>query len=164
MDVEADESYTPALVSVRVGSGGADMKEIRRHRRVRNPRGWVNVPLGEVVDTLDEWSEEDTDEESDAEAVERRKARLIKRETKLRIREKNTLERWKRECEGVNGERMKQKDRNITCAFVLQIVIHCNHQNGRDSHVRMIRVLGDEGGAAGAAFTSNQFKMYQTIR
>jgi anaphase-promoting complex subunit 10 len=44
MDYKLDESYTPARVSVRAGSGLADLRELRAVDLVE-PQGWVVVPL-----------------------------------------------------------------------------------------------------------------------
>ena len=166
MDVDTDESYTPAYVSIRAGSCPSDMKDIRRHFRIRNPRGWLTIPAGEYVHRFDDWSDEESDEEQqDAEALQRRKQRQIKRDRKLAMKAKLLHEKWQRECTGVNGEWMRRKNRAVTKAFMLQIVIHCNHQNGRDSRVRMIRVLGgDQCSSVETPFSTSQFQRYLAIR
>ncbi|KAF4596440.1 anaphase promoting complex subunit doc1 [Pleurotus pulmonarius] len=53
-------------------------------------------------------------------------------------------------------------------AYVIQVIIAANHMSGKDTHVRGLRVLGpiEEQAAEGDpfAFSSLQFKMYETIR
>ncbi len=54
-------------------------------------------------------------------------------------------------------------------AYMLQIAIISNHQNGRDTHVRQVRVFGprqDPIKALGQpiTFTSPQFNLYATVR
>lgn len=75
-----DESYTPALVSVKAGTTCHDLQEIRL-LPIKEPVGWINIPLV-----------------------------------------------------GPNNESLR--------THFLQLAILANHQNGRDTHLRQIKVYG----------------------
>lgn len=156
LDVSRDESYTPAEVSVRAGSNAHDMKYVRRSRRVKAPKGWIEIPLGEYVDEGDECSESDSEDDG----------RRERRERRMKEREKSVEATWSDREHGVNGELERVRDRAVTRAFRLEIIIHCNHHNGRDSRVRMVKILGprEQIARSGARFTSREFRMYETIR
>ncbi|KAG6873132.1 hypothetical protein C0995_002506 [Termitomyces sp. Mi166 len=53
-------------------------------------------------------------------------------------------------------------------AYVLQVIVAQNHMSGKDTHVRGLKILGpvEEHASDGDpfAFTSPQFKIYETIR
>ncbi len=91
-----------------------------------------------------------------------REQRRRKRDERNRKREetRNKMRARKREMA------LEQVDRSYISAHMIQIVIHCNHQNGRDSHVRMVKVLGTEKQVArvSSKFSSKEFQMYESIR
>lgn len=175
LDYGADESYTPAVVSVLAGANAHDLRLIRQVRKLDAPNGWVRIPMGENPSTLDEDEEdEDTDpelaEEPTLEEVAARNARRIaraKRREKKRVQRQRELDVMRKGKEkGVNGALQAMRDYAVTKTHMIRIVIHCNHQNGRDSHVRMVRTLGPKQQVIGnsSRFTSKQFQMYETIR
>jgi len=56
-------------------------------------------------------------------------------------------------------------------AFMLQIAILANHENGRDSHIRQIKVYGPRAdvagcisGDSGLSFSTDEFALYSTVR
>jgi len=53
---------------------------------------------------------------------------------------------------------------NFVRAFMIQVAILANHQNGRDSHVRQIKIYGPRQSSTMGHFTSLEFNMYSCIR
>lgn len=175
LDFEKDESYTPAEVSVCAGNSFHDLRVIRKVRKLHNPMGWVRIPLGDGADMMDDDSDEDTDDNANPDnlSVDDLVARNVRREQRQRRRERKKKERQaslddiqRRAEEGVNGRWEALRDRSVTKAHMLQIVIHSNHQNGRDSHVRKVRVLGPSHQVASPTtrFTSPEFQRFQEMR
>lgn len=168
-----DESYTPSFISIRAGSNFHDLHVVRECRRFRAPRGWMTIPMGEHPDFDDEWSDND----SDVEREDMTPAELTVHNGKRDDRQKRRAARFEDRVEklkelrikaetGVNGQLEMMKNRNITRAHMIQITIVSNHLNGRDSHVRMVRVLGPKTqlSRGTSQFTSKEFQMYETIR
>ncbi|KAI0782290.1 galactose-binding domain-like protein [Abortiporus biennis] len=110
-----DDSYTPATVAVRAGTGPSDLQDVRAVT-LDKPDGWL---------TFDVSSEPSDD-----------------------------------------GEGYKPVH-----AYVLQVIILANHMNGKDTHVRGLRVLGpiqddvppDEAEDP-FPWKNPEFKMYECIR
>lgn len=132
MDFNLDESYTPKKFKVRVGTTFHNLEEVRAVE-VREPCGWCVVPLwrkwGE--DVLDAILDPDGGD-SDEDAME----------------------------EDGNGERRRRKKHHVPVwkrkplrTHFVQIGITAMHQNGRDTHVRQVKVFGPRdhgsGGVAG---------------
>ncbi|KAI0048996.1 anaphase-promoting complex subunit 10 [Auriscalpium vulgare] len=107
-----DDSYTPAALSVRAGTGPGDLQEVRAVT-LEKPDGWI---------TFDVSAEP-----------------------------------------GEDGEGFKPIH-----AYILQVIIIANHMNGKDTHVRGMRVLGpvEDQAAWGDPFpfVDTKFKMYEHIR
>lgn len=176
LDYAADESYTPASISVYAGCNEHDLRLVRRLRRLHEPQGWVRVPMGVTPNLMDAGDASDEDgssegggEESPEEAAVRERRRLrqsIRREERRRERTVRLQERIRKRELGVNGGLEAMRDLGVTKTHMVRIVIHCNHQNGRDSHVRMVRVVGpkEQVIGSGSRFTSKEFRMYETIR
>ena len=97
---KSDESYTPAQLSIRIGSGPHDMQEIQVVD-LKEPEGWVRVPLCSYS------------------------------EPSMNVKK----------CSNVS---FKYKDYNGAIdsvrTYAVQIVILSNHQNGRDTHLRQVKV------------------------
>ncbi|OBZ72257.1 Anaphase-promoting complex subunit 10, partial [Grifola frondosa] len=107
-----DDSYTPATIAVRAGTGSADMQDVRAIT-LEKPDGWITFDVsGEP---------------------------------------------------GEDGDGFKPLR-----VYVIQVVIVSNHMNGKDTHVRGLRVLGPIEDLSGEddpfPFKSPAFKMYETIR
>lgn len=177
LNYEKDESYTPAMVSVHAGNNTHDLHLVRRLRRLRNPVGWVRIPLGESADIMDDDSDDDSDSDYAVPphelSAEEMAERNVRRQKRARRRERRKAERQAaldsmqtRAEQGVNGPLEALRDRSITKAHMIQITIHNNHQNGRDSHVRMVRILGPNRQIASytTPFTSHEFQVYQELR
>lgn len=116
----------------------------------------------------DESDDGDVELSPEEEAVRnaRRLGRVKMRETELKKRQAELDARWKLARRGVNGHLEAMRDHSVTKAHMVQIVIHCNHQNGRDSHVRMVRAMGPQQQviATASKFSSREFQMYEVIR
>ena len=59
--------------------------------------------------------------------------------------------------------------RSFVKANILQMVVVTNHQNGRDTHLRQIKVFGPRADLVAAlghpvSFTTPDFEMYATVR
>mmetsp|Transcript_32402 Transcript_32402/g.63314 ORF Transcript_32402/g.63314 Transcript_32402/m.63314 type:complete len:216 (+) Transcript_32402:126-773(+) len=62
-------------------------------------------------------------------------------------------------------------DQNHLRAFMIQIAILANHENGRDSHIRQIKIFGPRSdiagclaGDAGMGFSTQDFCLYSMVR
>lgn len=197
-----DESYTPAIISIRVGSSFHDLRMVRRNKELHQPDGWVRIPLGKnSIEALGDWNETDSlpSEEDDlqtmtpgalAERDQRRRVRSEKRRREVKAaREKKAEEAAEtgtkssknyrplrlagdsavalQEAVAAEKLRLSRRDRSFVRAHMLQIMIHTNHQNGRDSHVRQVKVLGPSQQVSGGDtphFSSPAFQMYEEIR
>jgi len=117
MDYSLDESYTPKQLSVRVGMTFHDLVEVKVVD-VHEPVGWVTIPLYRVPgdDPLD-------DEE-----------------------ELNRIENEEDE-EGKDDDdkNPQNKKKSIRTHFV-QICVVSMHQNGRDAHIRQVKMFGPRRG------------------
>lgn len=107
VDYKHDESYTPNKISIRVGNGFRDLKEIKLVELVE-PVGWTYIPL----------------------------------------------------CANESREVFVQ-------TFMLQLAVLSNHQNGRDTHIRQIKVYGPYPNPVPLQefqYTSLEFTMFSTLR
>lgn len=236
LSFEQDESYTPAIISIRVGSSFHDLRHVRKNKELIKPQGWIRIPLGDVHEDEDPSDMESLDSDEDdlermttGELAERDHRRRVRAERR-RIRKKSntTLSKisqsYGRASDGtvspsvdvrrndmslqvgpkcsvpndlvmssfenasngdrdvaqsdlpnanesaeyirVANEREQRRNKSIVLAHMLQIVIHCNHQNGRDSHIRQVKVLGPSEQISGktSRFTSVAFQAYESIR
>lgn len=175
LDFGSDESYTPSVISVRAGTNFHDLKLVRKIKELSGPHGWVRIPLGDLPFEGDALEGDDEDEDSsdgeEDEIHERSAADLaardMRRHARATSRKKSEMARSRAMQEArAKLEGGSLRDRSVTKAHMIQIVIHCNHQNGRDSHIRMVRVLGAKRQVTGISsrFTSREFQMYDTIR
>mmetsp|Transcript_9495 Transcript_9495/g.20158 ORF Transcript_9495/g.20158 Transcript_9495/m.20158 type:complete len:368 (-) Transcript_9495:230-1333(-) len=124
MDFNLDESYTPKKIKVRVGTTFHNLEEVRVVD-VREPVGWCTIPLwrkwGEdVLDSILDPDGGDDDDEGDEDEVDSGSSRRKKKR-------KKTVPLWKR--------------KPLRTHFV-QIGIPYMHQNGRDTHVRQVKIFG----------------------
>ncbi|RDX43991.1 APC10-domain-containing protein [Lentinus brumalis] len=108
-----DDSYTPATIMIRAGTGHGDLQDIRI-LTIEKPDGWI---------TFDASMEANED-----------------------------------------GDGFK-----LVEAYILQIIIIGNHMNGKDTHVRGLKILGPaenklQDHEEPFPFVSPPFRMYQQIR
>lgn len=97
---KSDESYTPAQLSIRIGTGFHDFQEIQV-AELKEPDGWIRIPLCTYSDPL----------------------LNMKRPACLSVRDRSY------------GGAI-----DFVRTYALQIGILANHQNGRDTHLRQVRI------------------------
>ncbi|KAI9660557.1 MAG: anaphase promoting complex subunit doc1 [Bathelium mastoideum] len=116
LDFEADESYTPTRMQFLAGTGPHDLQEWAE-MRFEQPKGWIDVDF-EGVGEPEEG--DDDDEVGGGEG------------------------KGKEQREGEEDEQAKAQrywDRRPALrAFLVQVRILENHQNGKDTHVRGLQV------------------------
>ncbi|CAN8072545.1 unnamed protein product [Agarophyton chilense] len=173
LNYDVDESYTPAFISVMTGSNFQDLQMVKESRKIRTPKGWIVIPLGEQTDADDDCSDEESEVEREdmsqpeVERIQQRRNERQRRRTERLLERQAELEENQKKAErDTNGEYETMKDRSVTKAHMIEIFINSNHLNGRDSHVRMIRVFGPKSqlSRSTSRFTSREFQMYETIR
>ncbi|KAI9838125.1 MAG: hypothetical protein M1819_006281 [Sarea resinae] len=127
LDFDADESYTPTKMSFLAGTGTHDLQEVVE-LNLECPRGWVDVDLRGVGGRGGSGGDGRENEE-DGEEVDGEGD----------------------DNGGVGG------DGNVLRAFLVQVKISENHQNGKDTHVRGLQIFardyGSGGGGAGGEGT-----------
>ncbi|KAA8495575.1 Anaphase-promoting complex subunit 10 [Porphyridium purpureum] len=156
-----DESYTPAVIAVRHGTGLHDLVETTEPAVLDEPEGWITLPLHSSVDDVSPSGEGHQRQhlgEEDPESVSG---------SPLETPSQQTLETAlgahdvaSGSGNGIEGQhqnsgspqlgrsrrsRTVEDDNDLYLALhahVIQICIHANHQNGRDCHIRGIRALG----------------------
>ncbi|KAL7526080.1 hypothetical protein ACHAXR_001305 [Thalassiosira sp. AJA248-18] len=113
MDFNLDESYTPKRMKVLVGTTFHNLEEVRTID-VREPCGWCTIPLWK------KWGEDVLDTVLDPEGEDRADEEFVDgRRTKVPL--------WKRKPMRTH---------------LVQICILSMHQNGRDTHVRQVKIFG----------------------
>lgn len=171
--LEVDESYTPSVISVRAGSNFHDLRTVISRKKLRNPHGWIRIPLGEDAEESDGEMDDESDTDPNAEPSADQSARKLRKEQRQQEKKRLMEERRKQKemsrkiaQSGVNGHLEVLRDRQVIKAHMIQIIIHANHHKGRDSHVRMVKVLGpkQQVTVSGNCFTTKEFQMYETIR
>jgi anaphase-promoting complex subunit 10 len=122
-EYKLDESYTPAKLAIRAGTGFHDLQEVQLVE-LDEPSGWVTVRL----------SHDDDDDD------------------------------------GAGGDRSDRDHVHSLRAHLLQIAVLSSHQNGRDTHVRQVRVYGPRPpatkgfGTELSQFSSVEFDQFAAIR
>lgn len=185
-----DESYTPAIISVLVGSSFHDLRVVRRNKEVVRPTGWLRIPLGKEsvaalgdeddtssipsqdddMETMSAGDLAERDQRRIVRADHRRRSAQVKRGLKEVAPPMTTSASRGGEMEVVAAAeryRRERRDVRFVRAHMVQVVIHTNHQNGRDSHVRQVKVLGPTrqvGQRDSVEFSSTAFQMFATIR
>lgn len=134
LDFEADESYTPTRIQFLAGTGEMDLQEWAE-MRLEQPKGWIDVDFGEVgrrespgggdflgsaaggvgFDDGADSGYDDTEEDSE--------------------------EEQKEEQGGTPNPRRKTRRMPVLRAFLVQIRILENHQNGKDTHLRGVQIF-----------------------
>mmetsp|Transcript_31051 Transcript_31051/g.75053 ORF Transcript_31051/g.75053 Transcript_31051/m.75053 type:complete len:366 (-) Transcript_31051:162-1259(-) len=138
MDFNLDESYTPKRMKVRVGTTFHNLEEVRTID-VREPCGWCTIPLwrkwGEDVldNILDPDGGDGEGADGGADLVEGRK-------TKVPL--------WKRKPMRTH---------------LVQICILSMHQNGRDTHVRQVKIFGPRDYGNGENVIVGQHGLYRGL-
>lgn len=118
LDFTLDESYTPKRIGIKAGVTHHDLEEVKVVE-LNEPVGWVSVPLYASRDPLDD---DDDDDEGDGD------------------------EHGDHNLDSINEakemEERRRRKRKPLRTFFLQICILSMHQNGRDNHVRQVKIFG----------------------
>jgi anaphase-promoting complex subunit 10 len=114
LDYTLDESYTPKRIGIKSGTTFHDLEEIKVVE-MKEPTGWVSVPLHAKADPLD-----DDLNDCEDDFISNSK-RMEERERKLKSRPLRT--------------------------HLIQICILSMAQNGRDTHVRQVKLFGPRAGS-----------------
>mmetsp|Transcript_5625 Transcript_5625/g.8657 ORF Transcript_5625/g.8657 Transcript_5625/m.8657 type:complete len:350 (-) Transcript_5625:58-1107(-) len=134
LDYNLDESYTPKRLSVQVGMTTQDLQTgvFPSVVDLHEPVGWCIIPLTASPDPLDD-PEEDEEEE----------------------------EKVDDDDENEDGDKKQKRlqHKRLVRTYLVQVAILSMHQNGRDTHVRQVKLFGprrtDTAVAAAAAATTN---------
>jgi anaphase-promoting complex subunit 10 len=157
LDFEADESYTPTRIQFLAGTGYNDLQEWAE-MKLEQPKGWIDVDFAdvgreEVLSESDnevmkdqEGSEEDEDNDEEEEADEGDSSSSI-------LSSDNDRSSKRRRRRGFKGR--KKRRIPVLKAYLVQVKILENHQNGKDTHLRGVQIFardrsrhGDNGMAA----------------
>jgi anaphase-promoting complex subunit 10 len=141
LDFTLDESYTPKKMKIRVGTTFHNLEEIRTVD-VREPCGWVTIPLwrkwGEdVFDNILDPHGDDNDDDEEGGGGE--------------TTNDGTEDGGGRRKNNKSSNRVPLWKRKPMRSHMVQISILSMHQNGRDTHVRQVKIFGprDYGGGNG---------------
>ena len=144
LDYNLDESYTPKKLSVRVGMTFHDLEEIRVVE-LNEPVGWISIPLWSKLDPLDDAEQEDAydyelDQDLDPEFF-------------------NTNDNERNHVHRLNYQ--KALKRPVRAHFI-QICVVAMHQNGRDTHIRQVKVFGPRRNEELNLFRIRRMNFHQT--
>ena len=156
-DFKQDESYTPSKISIRAGTHFHDL-QVRAPTRAlpREHSSACPYPITTAAlcaEVLDFVAPQEVQEVSLEEPSGWLTVCLTRKD----------LAPLEDECETGSGSESLR-------AFMLQIAVLANHENGRDSHIRQIKVFGprpDPAGLlidAGSGFSTEEFSMYSSVR
>ena len=142
LDYNLDESYTPKTFSVRVGMTFHDLEEIRVVE-LNEPVGWITIPLWAKLDPLDD-PEEDED---DNDLPEKKEDEMNKNGNKNDMNIFGILHDNQEELQNdkvfqkQSSDLQKSLKRPVRAHFI-QICVVSMHQNGRDTHIRQVKLFG----------------------
>lgn len=114
LDFSLDESYTPKKLSVQAGMTHQDLWEAIPVVELSEPAGWCILPLQSSPDPLDDLGDEDDEDEQ----VENQ------------------------DMGAYSNSNINKTKKNVVRAHLIRISIQSMHQNGRDTHVRKLRLFG----------------------
>ena len=147
-DYKLDESYTPSKISVRAGNSFHDLREIKVVN-LEEPMGWVRFPLTHhTAAAAAAEGEENNSNNNNNEGG-----------------ENNASDGGGGGGGGGGGEHLR--------AYFLQLAVLSNHQNGRDTHIRQVKIFGPRTSptammtgthAHGMGFQTPEFSQFTTVR
>lgn len=121
LDYQADESYTPKSITVHAGMTQQDLLEAMTPVELHEPSGWCILPLQSPIDPFDDYNEGGDENEGG-----NRSSNGVDEDDK-------NLTLW---------SKSNYNNKNAVRAHMIRISIRCMHQNGRDTHVRQVRLYG----------------------
>lgn len=134
LDFEADESYTPTRIAFAAGTGAHDLQEWAE-MRLEQPRGWVEVDFSGVgrsaaISSGDDASDEDGTSGAEDDGSEGGEDSDFGSEMGFPGEE-----------EGRRRRRRGGRRTPVLRAFLVQVRILENHQNGKDTHLRGLQIF-----------------------
>ncbi|RNF26234.1 anaphase promoting complex subunit 10 [Trypanosoma conorhini] len=145
LDYVQDESYTPRRIRVQAGTHAGDMADVVS-ATADDPQGWVFLRMGVEVELPPPWEMDmvlGADETGEATEGTPSSAPL---DSQIGFVENDDFSEFM-------GE-------GVWCTH-LRIILEENRQNGRDCHVRGVRILGP---MRQSAFTTASFSQYLLLR
>ena len=126
LDYHLDESYTPKRIGVKAGMTHQDLQEAVAPVELPEPSGWCILPLRSPPDPLDDYDDDihnnSSDDAPDGHAND------DNLENSLLLGSSNTQRLY--------------NHKHLVRAHLVRISILSMHQNGRDTHVRHVRLYG----------------------
>lgn len=145
-----DESYTPAKILVRSGTNFHDLQDIKVID-LDEPQGW------ELIDLTD---------------LSKERSQKTKNEKQQKPEDQEDTEEGEIDLRPdqlyyLRNQRKKERERGIRTLFI-QLAILANHQSGRDTHVRQIKIFGNRNQITQdfgiPEFQSQEFYSYSSLR
>jgi anaphase-promoting complex subunit 10 len=134
LDFEADESYTPTHIQFLAGTGYNDLQQWA-DMRFDQPKGWIDVDFSGVGrdEPLSDSDEGDDDTENDDDTS-----------SSLSSSSSSTLSSLSSSHRRRRRHRRRGRARKhipVLRAYLMQIKILENHQNGKDTHLRGVQIF-----------------------
>ena len=159
LDFEADESYTPTRIQFLAGSGPNDLQEWAE-LRLEQPRGWVWVGfegVGEAEGASGPaFAQEDEDEEDDADDDDDDYDDNDDYDDEDDDSGASDSSDSAMVLDGAGGKSLRRQRRRqrrrrrarmpVLRAFLVQVKILENHQNGKDTHLRGLQIFARDKG------------------
>jgi anaphase-promoting complex subunit 10 len=133
-DFAHDESYTPRKISVDAGCTQQDLQEAVPLVELNEPSGWAILPLRSPPDPLDAYYEDDGDGDfydPDNDLSYKLDGNRVNAGSSSAPPNSNS-----------NNNNRLYNNRHVVRAHLIRISIQAMHQNGRDTHVRQVRIFG----------------------
>lgn len=156
LDYNLDESYTPRKIAIKTGMTFHDLQDVKTVE-LNEPIGWISIALeGRTNDILDDDAEEDEveededddDEDEDGDEDDNDDESSSDEFTTSRTRRRrNRSKKKKRHGKNNNStNRCNTRRKKPLRTHFIQICILSMHQNGRDTHIRQVKVFGPRSG------------------
>jgi len=136
LDYNLDESYTPKQLSIRTGMTFHDLEEVQLVE-LFEPVGWICIPLKGALDPLDDDEEEDDDDHGDE-----LKEHTSKEEDEMFSTSQYDIPVEDEPIVQTLKSQLVQSWKHPTKTHFVQICIVSMHQNGRDTHIRQMKLFG----------------------
>ncbi|KEG14053.1 anaphase promoting complex subunit 10 [Trypanosoma grayi] len=149
---QQDESYTPRKIRVQAGTHSGDMADVAV-ATVDNPQGWVLMRVAAEAEPAAQW------ELGEAGVVGGRTAAALPTSATTGTRGRTSFPTSSLDLVG-NDDHAEFLGEGVWCTH-LRIIIKENRQNGRDCHVRGVRVLGP---VHQSVFTTSSFTQNLLLR
>ncbi|EAN84510.1 anaphase promoting complex, subunit 10-like protein [Trypanosoma cruzi] len=157
LDFQQDESYTPRRIRVQSGTHSGDMADVAAVT-VDDPRGWVFIRMNLEVETSEPWELEIMRGTEGGGAGTHALGASRARETAEGISSSPPF--FPQDAIVENDDYAEFMGDGVWCTHI-RIILEENRQNGRDCHVRGVRVLGP---MRQSVFTTASFSQHLLLR